>query len=186
VLAVPGAVASVQAAAIHGFNQVVLALLLVWVAAAWASSGGVDRPAPARRAGLATLLGLGVAVVLGAPASWLAVHAVEAARALAGHAAPRFDDGQGALGLMLAYELGLAAALLVAVAPRAPWRRKDALLAGGGLVALHAVVVLLCDELVAHAGFAPGAREIRAASVLLALSTVFLLTRRGASPPSGD
>lgn len=181
VLAVPGVAGSFHAAAIHGFNQIVLGLLLVWVAAAWASAGEPTGETLAR-AGTAAGAGLAVALLLGIPATWLAVRAAEASRALAGHLEPRFDDGQGALALMLAYELGLAVALLVAVRRRSPWSRPAATVAGAVLVLMHLAFVVLCDELSSHVGVAPGAREIRAASVLLPLAIVALLIRTGRPP----
>lgn len=181
VLAVPGVAGSFHAAAIHGFNQVVLGLLLVWVAAAWASAGEPTGETLAR-AGTAAGAGLAAALLLGVPATWLAVRTAAATRALAGHLEPRFDDGQGALALMLAFELGLAAALLLAVRRRSPWSRPAAAVAGAALVLLHVAFVVLCDELSAHAGVAPGAREIRAASVLLPLGLVAVLIRAGRPP----
>ena len=113
-----GALPSIQPLT-HGYCAPVLlvAVLLVAMAAVWATGGG-------RRAGLAVGAGavaaFAAAPILGA----LVGGAVEGLQGLAGHAGHRFADEQGAWAILPAFQVGLFAALWIAFAGRRrAWRR---------------------------------------------------------------
>ena len=139
VLAVPAAVVGSYVVAIHAFSQTLVAVLLVAMAAVWATGGG-------RRAGLAVGAGavaaFAAAPILGA----LVGGAVEGLQGLAGHAGHRFADEQGAWAILPAFQVGLFAALWIAFAGRRrAWRRA---LAGlGGVVLAQATLGVPVDEL---------------------------------------
>ena len=173
VLAVPAAVIGSYAVAIHAFSQTLVAVLLVAVAAFHTVGGG--RRAAARAA---------VAVALGAVAAFasapvlgaLAGGAVGGLQSLAGHAGHVFSDDQGAWAILPAFQVGLFAALWIAVAGGGrSWRRA---LAGlGGVVLVQAAFGVPVDELAHHYGFDPHVGLLRGWALALPSAAVWWLTR---------
>ena len=169
VLAVPAAVVGSYEVAIHAFSQTLVAILLVAGAAAWTADGG-------RRAAQQALgaVGAGLAAAFAAAPLWGALvgGGVALVQNAAGHAGHLFADEQGAAAILPAFQIGLFAALWVAVAGRAEWRR--AALGLGILVAAQAVLYLQVGELAHHYGFDPHVGLIRGWAIAL---PVFLVWR---------
>ena len=189
VLAVPAAVVGSYVVAIHAFSQTLVAVLLVAMAAVWATGGG--RRAVAR-AGLAVGVGA-VAAFAAAPILGAVVGgAVEGLQGLAGHAGHRFADDQGAWAILPAFQVGLFAALWIAFAGgRRAWRRA---LAGlGGVVLAQAMLGIPVDELAQHYGFDPHVGLLRGWALVLPAAAAWWLfvlpasraPAATASPPAG-
>ena len=117
VLAVPAAVIGSYSVAIHAFSQTLVAVLLVALGALWTADGGRRGAA---RAAVAVALGA-VAAFAAAPVLGAVVGgAVGGLQSLAGHAGHAFADNQGAWAILPAFQVGLFAALWLAVAGRWP------------------------------------------------------------------
>ena len=141
VLAVPRAVIPAHDVAIHAFSQTLLAVILVVAAAIWAGSpAGARRVGGVGRGGLAIVAGFLLAG--GAGLFWgdLIGGAASGLQSLAGHGGHAYSDEQGALAILPAFQLGLFAALWLALGLARSWRRA---LAGIGLLALLQAVLLL-------------------------------------------
>ena len=189
VLAVPAAVVGSYVVAIHAFSQTLVAVLLVAMAAVWATGGG--RRAAAR-AGLAVGAGAVAAFVAAPILGALVGGAVEGLQGLAGHAGHRFADEQGAWAILPAFQVGLFAALWIAFGGgRRAWRRA---LAGlGGVVLAQAVLGVPVDELAQHYGFDPHVGLLRGWTLALPAATAWWLfvlpasraAAAAASPPAG-
>ena len=188
VLSVPAAVVGSYVFAIHAFSQTLVAVLLVAMAAVWATGGG--RRAAAR-AGLAVGAGA-VAAFAAAPILGAVVGgAVEGLQGLAGHAGHRFVDDQGAWAILPAFQVGVFAALWIAVAGGGrSWRRA---LAGlGGVVLAQAMLGIPVDELAHHYGFDPHVGLLRGWTLALPAAAAWWLfvlpasrAPAAASPPAG-
>ena len=173
VLAVPAAVIGSYAVAIHAFSQTLVAVLLVAVVA-FRTVGGGRRGAA--RVAVAVVVGavaaMAAALVLGA------VDAVAVARlqALSGHAGHAFMDDQGAWAILPAFQVGLFAALWIAMAGGGrPWQRA---LAGiGGVVLVQAAFGVSVDELAHHYGFDPHVGLLRGWALALPTAAVWWLGR---------
>ena len=173
VLAVPAAVIGSYAVAIHAFSQTLVAVLLVAVAAVRAMGGGRRGAARAAVAvGLGALAAFAAAPVLGAVVGG----AVGGLQALAGHAGHVFADDQGAWAILPAFQVGLFAALWIAVAGgRRSWRRA---LAGlGGVVLVQAAFGVPVGELAHHYGFDPHVGLLRGWALVLPAAAVWWLAR---------
>ena len=173
VLAVPAAVIGSYAVAIHAFSQTLVAVLLVAVAAVRTMGGGRRGAA---RAAVAVALGA-VAAFASAPVLGAVVGgAVGGMQSLAGHAEHAFADNQGAWAILPAFQVGLFAALWVAVAGGGrSWQRG---LAGlGGLVLVQAAFGLPVDELAHHYGFDPHVGLLRGWALALPVAAVWWLAR---------
>ena len=173
VLAVPAAVVGSYAVAIHAFSQTLVAVLLVAVAA-FRTAGGGRRAAA--RAAVAVALGV-VAAFASAPVlGAVAGGAVGGLQALAGHAGHAFADSQGAWAILPAFQVGLFAALWIAVAGGGrSWRYA---LAGlGGVVLVQAVFGVPVDELAHHYGFDPHVGLLRGWALALPTAAVWWLAR---------
>ena len=173
VLAVPAAVIGSYAVAIHAFSQTLVAVLLVTVAAF--HTAGTGRRGAARAA---------VAVALGAVAAFAAAPVLGAVvggtvgglQSLAGHAGHAFADDQGAWAILPAFQVGLFAALWIAVAGGGrSWRRAMAGL--GGIVLVQALWGLPVDELAHHYSFNPHVGLLRGWALVLPAAAVWWLTR---------
>ena len=180
VLAVPRAVIPEHDVAIHAFSQTLLAVILVVAAAIWAGT-----PAGARRIGGAGRGGLAIAAgfLLGGAAGlfWgdLIGGATGGIQALAGHGGHVYSDEQGALAILPAFQLGLFAALWLALGLARSWRRA---LAGIGLLALlQAMLLLPLGELAFHFGLDPHVGLIRTWAIVAPLGMVWLLWRPAAA-----
>ena len=172
-LAVPAAVVGSYAVAIHAFSQTLVAVLLVAVAA-YRTAGGGRRAAA--RAAVAVALGM-VAAFASAPVlGAVAGGAVGGLQALAGHAGHSFPDSQGAWAILPAFQVGLLAALWIAVAGGGrSWRYA---LAGlGGVVLVQAVFGVPVDELAHHYGFDPHVGLLRGWALALPAAAVWWLAR---------
>lgn len=184
VLAVPPALAASPLFLVHGFHQLVLALVGVVLLAL-----GREPPAPgrwaraARRAGAA----LGAAAILAAVFGHALTTAVLgtagavaslAPQTLAELAAP--GDAQGALALLPAYQAGLLLAIGMTAFPG--WRRFFS--AFGLLLASQVVLLAILGALAAHAGLAAHALLLRAWAVAVPVVLALVLWRAG-QPPAG-
>ena len=173
VLAVPAAVVGSYAVAIHAFSQILVAVILVSVAAYRTAGGG--RRAVARGAA-AVALGV-VAAFASAPVLGAVVGgAVGGLQALAGHAGHAFADSQGAWAILPAFQVGLFAALWIAVAGGGrSWR--CALAGLGGIVLVQAAFGVPVDELAHHYGFDPHVGLLRGWALALPAAAIWWLTR---------
>ena len=174
VLAVPAAVIGSYAVAVHAFSQTLVAVLLVAVAAVRTKHGGRRGAA---RAAVAVAVGA-VAAFAAAPVLGAVVGgAVEGLQSLAGHAGHTFSDDQGAWAILPAFQVGLFAALWIAVAGggRSSWRRALAGLAG--VVLAQAAFGVPVDELAHHYGFDPHVGLLRGWALALPAAAVWWLAR---------
>ena len=133
----------------------------------------------AARAGLAVGAGV-VAAFAAAPILGAVVGgAVEGLQAVAGHAGHRFADEQGAWAMLPAFQVGLFAALWIAVAGGGrSWRRA---LAGlGGVILAQATLGVPVDELAQHYGFDPHVGLLRGWALALPAAAVWWLARPAA------
>ena len=173
VLAVPAAVIGSYAVAIHAFSQTLVAVLLVAVAA-FRTVGGVRRGA----ARVAVAVAVGAVAAMAAAPVLGAVDAVAVARlqALSGHAGHAFMDDQRAWAILPAFQVGLFAALWIAMAGGGrPWRRAIAGL--GGVVLVQAAFGVSVDELAHHYGFDPHVGLLRGWALALPAAAVWWLAR---------
>ena len=175
ILAVPAAVIGSYAVAIHAFSQTLVAVILIAVAAF--RTAGTGRRGAARGA-LAVALGafaaFAAAPVLGAVVGG----AVGGLQSLAGHAGHAFADDQGAWAILPAFQVGLFAALWIAVAGggrTSSWRR--ALVGVAGVVLVQAAFSVPVDELAHHYGFDPHVGLLRGWALALPAAAVWWLTR---------
>ena len=91
----------------------------------------------------------------------------------AGHAGHLFADEQGATAILPAFQIGLFAALWVAVAGGTAWRR--AVLGFAVLVASQVLIAVPVGELAHHYGFDPHVGLIRASAIALPVAVVWRL-----------
>ena len=185
VLAVPSAVIPAHDVAIHAFSQTLLAVILVAAAAIWAGTpAGARRIGGARRGGLAIAAGFLLAGAAGLFWGDLLRVAVGGVQGLVGHAGHQYSDSQGALAILPAFQLGLFAALWLALGAERAWRRG---LAGIGLLALlQALLLLSLGELAFRYGLDPHVGLIRTWAIAAPLGMVWLLWRpatAGRTPP---
>ena len=173
VLAVPAEVIGSYGVGIHAFSQTLVAVLLVALAAVRATGGGRRGAARAAVAvGLGALAAFAAAPVLGAVVGG----AVGGLQALAGHTGHVFADDQGAWAILPAFQVGLFAALWIAVAGgRRSWRRA---LAGlGGVVLVQAAFGVPVGELAHHYDFDPHVGLLRGWGLVLPAAAVWWLVR---------
>jgi exosortase/archaeosortase family protein len=184
VLALPPAIAASPLFLVHGFHQLVLALVGVALLAV-----GREPPAPGRwaRAGRRAGAALGAAVILTAVLGHALTTAVLAAAGAVASLAPQTlrelaapGDAQGALALLPAYQAGLLVAIGMTAFPG--WRRF--LSAFGLLLASQVVLVAVLGELAAHAGLVAHALLLRAWAVAVPVVLALALWRPG-QPPAG-
>ncbi len=150
VVAVPGLAGS-PSFFIHAFSQLLVATGMVCGVALWRYGA---RPATYARAAAALAAAIVFVAFLGAPYT----------QAITRPMAPGFDDPQGALAFLPAFQTGLFLALWVAAFVPAGWRR---FLCGAALLALAQMAVSGGVELLfVHAGIAPLVRDIRAWALL--------------------
>lgn len=180
VLAVPRAVIPAHDVAIHAFSQTLVAIILVVAAAIWAGTpAGARRTGGAGRGGLAIVAGFLLAAGAGLFWSDLLTGTTGWLQALAGHSGHVYNDAQGALAILPAFQLGLFAALWLALGAARAWRRA---LAGIGLLALlQAVLLLPLGELAVHFGLDPHVGLIRTWAIAAPLGMVWLLWRPAAA-----
>ena len=173
VLAVPAAVIGSYGVAIHAFSQTLVAVLVVAVTAVRTVGNGRQGAA---RGVLAVALGA-VAAFAAAPVLGAVVGgAVGGLQSLAGHAGHAFADDQGAWAILPAFQVGLFAALWIAVAGGGrSWRR--ALLGLGAVVVVQSLFGLPVDELAHHYGFDPHVGLLRGWALALPAAAVWILTR---------
>lgn len=159
VVALPPALVASPLFLVHAFYQLLLAAVVVLLAAVWRHGAG---PTAWRRALIGGALGAALVYAVGTPYTHLLTSAVAAG-------AP-FDDPQGAIALLPAFQAGLYVALSVAVFDIARWRF---LAAGLVLLGLSQIGVFAALPFAAtHPGLMPHVRDVRAwalAGPLLAL-----------------
>lgn len=183
VLAVPRPLLSSHSVAIHGFSQMLLALTLVATFALWL------RPEPGswklgfKVTGTAIVAGALVGLVAGGLWGDAIGVVVAAIQGLLGHAGHGYNDAQGALILLPAYQVGLLVALWTALGRLPTWRR---LAIGLGVLALSQIALLAAlGELFHHIGFDPHVSLIRAWAVGAPMIIAFLIVRPFLSPVAG-
>ena len=184
VLALPPALAASPLFLVHGFHQLVLAVVGVVLLALWREPPAPGRWArAARRAGAALGAAAILAVVAGAALTSAVLGAARAVASLAPQtltelAAP--GDAQGALALLPAYQAGLLLAIGMTAFPG--WRRF--LSAFGLLLASQVVLLAVLGELAAHAGLVAHALLLRAWAVGVPVVLALVLWRAG-QPAAG-
>lgn len=184
-LAVPPAVAASPLFLVHGFHQLVLAVVAVVLLAVWREPRGSGRWARAAGRAAAALGAAAVLAIVAGPALTRvllgAARALDsvAPRTLAALAAP--GDAQGALALLPAYQAGLLLALALAVV--AGWRRT--LSAFAVLLVSQVVLVVVLGEIAGRAGLFPHALLLRAwaVGVPFVLMLSMLRAAAGRLPP---
>jgi exosortase/archaeosortase family protein len=176
-LALPQALAASPLFLVHGFHQLVLAVALVVLLAAWG-----EPPAPRRWTRVAGRAGaaLGAAAVFGVVAGASLTSAVLGAARVLARVAPHTltalsesGDAQGALALLPAYQAGLLLAL--GVAALTGWRRL--LPALGVLVASQIALLLVLGELADRAGWVPHSLLLRAWAVAAPVALTVVMVR---------
>ena len=177
-LALPPALAASPLFLVHGFHQLVLAVIGVVLLALWREPRG---PRRWMRAAARAAAALGVAAILAIVAgSALTSVVLGAARAIASLASRTLmdlaapGDAQGALALLPAYQAGLLLALGVAVV--AGWRR---LLAAFGVLLASQVIFLLALGELDHAGLVAHALVLRAWAVAVPVVLALAMLRAG-------
>jgi len=182
VLALPPAVAASPLFLVHGFHQLVLAVIGVVLLALWR-----EPPAPrswaraAGRAGAALGAAAILAIVGGAALTSAVLGAARTVASLAPHtltelAAP--GDAQGALALLPAFQAGLLLAIGMTAFPG--WRRF--LSAFGLLLASQVVLLTLLGEMAFHAGLVAHALLLRTWAVAVPVVLALVLWRAGQHP----
>jgi len=168
VVALPAGLDASPAFFIHAFSQLLVAAGMVCGAAIWRYGA---RAATYVRAIAALVLAIAFVRWLGAPYT----HAIVWFRT----AATAFDDSQGALMFLPAFQFGLFLALWAAAFIPSGWTR---FLCGAGLLAATQIAVDGGVQLLAlHAGIAPLVRDIRGWA-LLAPALVIAMVVNVASP----
>jgi exosortase/archaeosortase family protein len=153
VVAVPAGFVASPAFFIHAFFQLLVAVGMVCGLALWRYG---PRAATCARAVAALALAIAFVRLLGAPYT----HAILWFRT----AATAYDDSQGALMFLPAFQFGLFLALWVAAFVRHGWTR---FLCGASLLAAMQIAVAGGVQLLAvHAGITPLVRDIRAWALL--------------------
>jgi exosortase/archaeosortase family protein len=183
-LALPPALAASPLFLVHGFHQLVLAVIGVVLLAMWR-----EPPAPRRwaraagRAGAALAAAAILAIVAGAALTSAVLGAARAVASLAPHTLTELTapgDAQGALALLPAYQVGLLLAL--GMTAFAGWRR---LLSAFGVLLLSQVVFLVVlGELADHAGLLAHALLLRAWAVGVPVVLTLVMLRAG-QPAAG-
>ena len=184
VLALPPAIVASPLFLVHGFHQLVLALVGVVLLAFW-------REPPRTRSGLRAarraLAALGASAILAAalgPALTTAVlGAAGAVASLAPHTLTALTapgDAQGALALLPAYQVGLLLAIGMTAFPG--WRRF--LSAFGLLLASQVVLLVVLGETAEHAGLVAHALFLRAWAVGVPVVLTLVMLRAG-QPAAG-
>jgi exosortase/archaeosortase family protein len=180
-LALPPALAASPLFLVHGFHQLVLAVIGVLLLARWREPPGHRRWARAAGRGGAALGAAALIVIVAGSA--LTAMILAAARTL-GSVAPRTmteltapGDAQGALAVLPAYQAGLLLAL--GMTAFAGWRRL--LSAFGVLLVSQVVLLVVLGHLADSAGVATHALLLRAWAVAVPVVLTLVMLRDG--PP---
>lgn len=182
VLALPPAIAASPLFLVHGFHQLVLAVVGVVLLAIGREPAAPGRwVRAARRAGAALGAAAIVAVVLGHALTSVVIGTAGMAasldpQTLMALAAP--GDSQGALALLPVYQAGLLLAIAMTVLPG--WRRF--LTALCLLLATQVVLLAVLGALAANAGLVAHALLLRAWAVAVPVGLAALLWRAGPTP----
>lgn len=181
-LALPPALAASPLFLVHGFHQLVLAVIGVVLLALWREPPGPRRRArTAGRAGAALGAAAILVIVAGAALTSAVLGAARAVASLAPHTLTELvapGDAQGALALLPAYQAGLLLALgMTAVAGG-----RRLLSAFAVLLVSQVVFLVVLGELAEHAGLVPHALLLRAWAVGVPVVLTLVMLRAG--PPS--
>ena len=175
VLAFPTRVIGSHLIAIHGFFQIVLAIVLVLIAVVLTTPQPRSPGKLTRQIAFALIAGTLTAVVLALTYNRVLFSTVSWLRAALGHGGHDYMDPQGALLMMAPYQLGLFVALWLAWVPHGSTRR---FCIGAIALALSQFIVLLAlGEWFAHTNVVPHVAAIRAWSVISVLALAFWLLR---------
>jgi len=180
VLAFPTRVVGSHLIAIHGFFQVLLAVILVILAVVASTSATRSFRNLIRPAATALTAGFLTAVVLGLTYNRALFQGVSQLRETLGHGGHDYMDPQGALLVMAPYQLGLFVALWLAWSPRAKGGRL--LLGLATLVLSQVIVLMVLGEWSAHTDMVPHVAAIRAWSVVSVLALAAWLLAGTGSP----
>ena len=152
-VAVPAGIGTPPAFLIHAFSQLLVAAGMVGALAYWRHGAGAA-------AYVRTALALTAALAF---VSWFGAPYTRAIVSIAGAAAP-FDDAQGALMFLPAFQAGLFLALWIAAFTASGWRR---LLCGAAcMVVVQIAVAGGVPWVASHAGLVPLVRDVRAWALL--------------------
>jgi exosortase/archaeosortase family protein len=177
-LALPPALAASPLFLVHGFHQLVLAVVGVALLALWREPPGPRKwPRAAARAGAALGVAAMLAIVAGGALTSAVLGAARAVASLASHTLMELGaagDAQGALALLPAYQAGLLLAL--GMTAFAGWRRL--LTAFGVLLASQVVFLVVLGEL-DHAGLVAHALLLRAWAVGVPVVLTLVMLRAG-------
>jgi exosortase/archaeosortase family protein len=182
VLAVPPALAASPLFLVHGFHQLVLAVVgIVLLAIGWEFVGPGRWVRASRRAGAALGAAAILAVVLGHALTSVVIGAAGMVASLDSQtlmalAAP--GDSQGALAILPVYQAGLLVAIAMTVFPG--WRRF--LMAFSLLLATQVVLLAVLGALAANAGLVAHALLLRAWAVAVPVALAVLLWRASPTP----
>jgi len=181
-LALPPALAASPLFLVHGFHQIVLAVIGVVLLALWREPPARRRwTRAAGRAGAALGAAAILVIVAGAALTSTVLGAARAVASLAPHTLTELagpGDAQGALALLPAYQAGLLLALGMTAC--AGWRRL--LSAFGVLLASQVVFLVVLGELADHAGLVAHALLLRAWAVGVPAALTLVMLRAG--PPA--
>lgn len=156
VVALPAAVIGSPLFLIHAFYQIVAAMLVVGVVAVW------RRGAPAWRVSV-------TACVAGVLSAWLLAPVYAVVLSALGVTLP-FNDAQGAMAALPAFQAGLFVALVIAALPDFGWRSCSTGLAA--LVVVQAAALVLLHVISATTEWAPQIRDVRAWGIAAPLAIV--------------
>jgi exosortase/archaeosortase family protein len=184
-LALPPAILASPLPLVHGFNQLLIGVVVVLAVAVHREGFAAGSRARVMRRGVAACAaGLGLAVLGGAVYTRALLWAAGAVRVLAAHTLTRLswpDDEQGALWLLPAYQIGLLVALWLAGGtsrPRPISHPRRLALALVGLMLSQLLLLVVWGETAAHLGYAPHALAVRAWAVAGPLLAVWLAAYR--------
>ena len=164
VVALPPALVASPLFLIHAFSQLLLGAAVVAAAAFWRHGFGGRA---VRRAIVGMALGVAIACLLGAPYSHVLMRAAEiigGGRPAGLVAGPPLDDPQGAINLLLPFQIGLYVALWIAAFAEVGWRRFTTGLALLGSIQMAMLAALYVAAI--HSGFSLHVRDVRAWAVV--------------------
>jgi exosortase/archaeosortase family protein len=184
-LAIPPALAASPLFLVHGFHQLVLAVVTVVLLALWREPPARRRwTRAAGRAGAALGAAAILTIVAGAALTSAVVGAARSVTLLAPHTLTALappGDAQGALALLPTYQVGLLLAMGMAAFPG--WQRF--LSAFALLLASQVVLLTLLGEMAAHAGLVAHALLLRAWAVGVPVVLALVLWRAAPRCPAG-
>lgn len=167
VLAFPTQVVGSHLVAIHGFYQFLLAAFLIVIAATFSAHQPRSARSLFRPVIVALAAGGATAYLVGWTYNRFLFTAIEQVQSMIHHAGHQFQDPQGAMFIMVPYQLGLFVGLWIAWSQ--PVARRRALKGLAVLLLIQPLTLLMVGEWFAHTGLEPHVAAIRAWSVVSVL-----------------